>query len=151
MRRSVAAVALVALVFGVPGATLAKKKQKRTVSATVGGKHVTWTGGPFVRIHDDGGLLSVVATKAFGTKTIGVACVLTPTPMGCNMNYTARKGRRFQGWINPGGDPNNRVQMTIDSFDGSFIQGSFSGTMQSETFGGPALAVQGTFRGPLGP
>jgi hypothetical protein len=141
----------VALVFGVPGAALAKKKpQKRTVSATVGGKHVTWT-GRFVQIHDDGGILTVIATKSFGTKTIGLGCALTPTPLGCNMNYTVRKGRRYQGWINPGGDPTNLVVVTIDSFDGSVIQGSFSCTMQSTTFGGPALAVQGTFRGPLGP
>jgi hypothetical protein len=92
MRRSVAAVALVALVFGVPGATLAKKKpQKRTVSATVGGKHITWT-GRFV-VMQNNGIPMIAATKIGATKTIGLGCpALTPgtsgpLPIGCDLTY----------------------------------------------------------------
>jgi hypothetical protein len=40
--------------------------------------------------------------------------------------------------------------VNIASFDGTVVQGSFSGTLQSATFGGAPLGVQGTFRGPLG-
>jgi hypothetical protein len=155
-KKRVARVALVAFVLGLPGLALAKK-QKRTVSATIAGKHITWK-GRLVLIHDTTeGFFTVIATKNFATKTIGVGCGLllvagqTVTPTGCSLNYMVRKGRHSQSWLNTGLDPSNPVQVTV-SFDGTIVQGSFSGSLQPTTFGaGPALGVQGTFRGPLGP
>jgi hypothetical protein len=44
------------------------------------------------------------------------------------------------------------VTVTITSFDGTTVQGSFSGTVQPTTpAAGSPLTLQGTFGGPLGP
>jgi len=71
---------------------------------------------------------------------------------GFSLSYTVHKRRQVPSWLNPGLDPSNPVQLTVESFDGTVVQGSFSGNLQPTTFGaGPALGVQGAFRGPLGP
>jgi hypothetical protein len=63
-----------------------------------------------------------------------------------------RKRRQVQSWLNPGLDPSNPVQVTVESFDGTVVQGTFSGNLQPTTIGaGSTLSVQGTFRGPLEP
>ena len=157
-KRLVAGVALVAFVFGLPGVTLARKP-KRIVSATIAGERVKWK-GRLVLIHDTTGSgLTVIATKIFATKTIGVGCgillagqTFPLTTTACSLSYTMRKHRQFQSWLNPGLDPSNPVQVTVESFDGTVVQGTFSGTLEPTTIGaGPTLSVQGTFRGPLGP
>jgi hypothetical protein len=154
-KRVMVGVAVVAVLLGVPGATLAKR-QKRTVSATVGGKRVNWK-GRLVIIRDTGAAgLTVIATKRFATKTIGVGCgiILTGpvTTTACSLNYMVRQHRQFVGWFNPGLDPMDPVTVTITSFDGTSIQGSFSGTLQPTTpAAGSPLMVQGTFGGPFGP
>src|SRR5689334_21922367 len=104
--RALAALGLIALFLAMPPTTLAKR-QKRTVSATVGGKHVGWK-GRFVIIHETAWSgLTVIATKAFATKTIGVGCGILLAgqtfPLetnACSLNYQTRKGRHIQGWLN---------------------------------------------------
>jgi len=148
-------VAVVAVLLGVPGATLAKR-QKRTVSATVAGKRVNWK-GRLVIMHDTASAgLTIIATKRGASKTIGIGCgIILTGPMTtteCSLNYMVRQRRQFVTWFNPGLDPMDPVTVTITSFDGTTVQGSFSGTVQPTTpAAGSPLTLQGTFGGPLGP
>jgi hypothetical protein len=148
-KRAVAGAALAILAITLPATTEAKTPH--AVSATVSGKRVKWK-GRLVRVTDSTSGFILVATKLYATKTIGVGCgillagqtfPLTMT-MGCNMNYAVHK-HGGEIWLNTGLDPNNPMTVTFASFDGTVVQGTFSGVLTSATLGGSTLSIQGSF------
>lgn len=145
-----ALVALAGLLVGLPAATPAAAK-KRTISATVNGKHYRWSGRLVQVTYGPSGLIAV-ATKIGGTKTIGFGCAIDfaffPAPTtrtDCNANFLTRRGTHLSAWLAPNG-----VRVAFDTFDGKTVRGNFSGTLAPAPGNGSGpRTVEGTFRAPV--
>ena len=140
--------------FQTATALAAKKRPVRTVTATVNGKHIRWRGRLVLFNYDTAIGLRVIGTKILATKTIGVGCPILfsaytyPFTMTvCDATFQTRRGRHSSFWTNL-----NTMQVTFNSFDGTNVTGTFSGTLDplAGTTEG-SLAIEGTFSGPLGP
>jgi hypothetical protein len=89
-------------------------------------------------------------------RAIVVSCVevdlttaaLPISPPFCSISYTetgtSLRHHTFKGWTTISTPDNPLLQVTISSFSGGRVQGTFSGTLEGE-LGTPATSVQGTF------
>lgn len=156
MWKNVAAgVVLATVVASLPSASEAKKAGKRrTVSATIEGKHVKWGGRLLSFTQNDSGF-SIIGTKAGATKTIGVGCPVIlsaqtyPVTVDtyCSGQYAEHGGKRY--WFNTGGPTSAPFQVTFDAFDGTVVEGRFSGSLTPVVGATSAVTVEGSFRGAL--
>jgi hypothetical protein len=144
-----AAVALATVMAGLPVASEAKGKG--IVTATVNGKHVRWRGRLLSFTQSDSGLI-IIGTKFRAAKTIGIGCPILlsaytyPTTFDtyCSGQYAEHGGKRY--WFNTGlsADP---FQVTFDSFDGTVVEGHFSGTLPPLVGATSPVTLEGSFRG----
>jgi hypothetical protein len=90
-------------------------------------------------------------------RSIGIACVVDLTtaalpgsPSFCDITYTETrllppKHAFSKAWGSISTPDNPVLQVTISSFSGGRLEGTFSGTLAGETAGTPATTVHGTF------
>jgi len=147
-RRIVAGLALAILVAGLP----VKAAARGRIVASINGVNTRWRGRLVIFTYSASGLIAV-ATKPYARKTIGLGCpvlldgqTFPMTLTDCNALYSKGIGARSKQWIAPSG-----FQVTFDSFDGTVVEGSFSGSIPAASFhgDGTTLAVRGTFRAPI--
>ena len=146
------------LAASVPGPAVAARKQKNTIVATVNGKPLRWS-GRLVPIGDDLSGLTVIGTKPVRPgrvgRTIGLGCPIYLPSFAvpgvapqCSGSYLETKaaGRHvsIKSWLATSG----QMQVTIESFDGTRVTGTFSGTVQpvGDNLDGP-VTVEGSFSG----
>jgi len=159
MTRIVTMIALAGvLAASIPGPAVAARKKKNTIAATVNGKPLRWS-GRLVPIGNDLSGLTVIGTKPVRpgrvAPTISLGCPIYLPSFAvpgvapqCSGTYleTKVRGRQvsIQSWLATSG----QMQVTIDSFDGTRVTGTFSGTVQpvGENPGGP-VALDGSFSG----
>lgn len=149
-----AAVALATLTLGAPPPSQAKGK-KRIVTATVNGKHVKWSGRLLLFNYGESGLI-IVGTKPGAKKTIGIGCPILldmqtyPVTFDSNCSGQYAEDRQKRYWFNTGVTSlQGPFSVTFDSFDGTVIQGHFSGTLPALVGATSPVTIDGTFRGAL--
>ena len=153
-RSVVSALVMAMMVVGVPAVCGAKTSKKRVVAATVAGKHVKWSGRYLSFTQNESGFI-IVGTKVRAAKTIGIGCPVLlsaqtyPVTIDtyCSGQYAEHSGKRY--WFNTGGPTSPPFQVTFDSFDGTIVEGHFSGTLPPLTGATTPVTVDGTFRGAL--
>jgi hypothetical protein len=154
-RSIVIAAILAATVAGMPADAAAKKNRLR---ATVNGKTIKFSYHPSITAGGDTVAFFVIGQtrpRPRGIfRTLGVACGDFPPPavpgpsMFCTGNYqetNVRNPAASRFWTALVGG----VQVNFDSYDGTNIAGTFSGTLTSVT-GDPPITVDGLFRGGVG-
>jgi hypothetical protein len=89
-------------------------------------------------------------------RALAIACdvdlttvALSVSPSVCSIGYTetgtSLHHPTSRAWGNTSTPDNPVIQVTISSFQGGRVQGTFSGTLAGETAGTPATTVRGTF------
>ena len=158
MTRIVTMIALAGvLAASIPGAAVAARK-RNTIAATVNGKPLRWS-GRLVPIGDDPNGLTVVGTKPVRpgrvARTIGLGCPIYLPNFAvpglapqCSGSYLETKAAGRHVSIKSWHANSGQMQVTIESFDGTRVTGTFSGTVQptSETQDGP-VTLEGSFSG----
>ena len=149
-----AAFAFATLTAGAPVASQAKGK-KRVVTATVNGKHVKWSGRLLSFNYGESGLI-IIGTTPGAKKTVGIGCPVLldmqtyPVTFDSNCSGQYAENRQKRYWFNTGVTSiQGPFQVTFDSFDGTVIQGSFSGTLPALIGATSPVTIDGTFSGPL--
>jgi hypothetical protein len=155
-------VARLALVAQAPVATARRPKPKASLSAVVNGRHVksgkkliTSRGDATSGIFAIGGAQGVHYGRTARVLGVGCAIALSATTfpadgMFCTLTYSevklSRSGLSTKGWSAVEG-----VQVTVTSFDGTRITGTFAGTMEPSlgTAEGPDTLTDGKFDVPL--
>jgi hypothetical protein len=145
------------LAASIPAPAGAARKKRNTIAATVNGKPFRWS-GRLVPISNDLSGLIVIGTKAVlpgkVARTIGFGCpiylpnfAVPGVAPQCSGNYLETKTGRhvsIKSWLATSGE----MQVTIESFDGTRVTGSFSGTVQpvGDNPNGP-VTLEGSFSG----
>jgi hypothetical protein len=120
------------------------KLTNKTVCAGYTTAAVSITGG--TKFHHLGQVLRafVIACDVDLTTT-----ALPVSPSICSIGYTetgtSLRHPTSKAWGSTSTPDNPVIQVTISSFAGGRVRGTFSGTLAGETSGTPATAVRGTF------
>jgi hypothetical protein len=155
-------VPLIVVALAAHAPVAAARKPKETLSAVVNGRRVKF-GRKLISSSGSAtsGIIAIGgAQKAhFGrtARVLGVGCAIALSGatfpadgMFCTMNYTevklSRSGLTTKGWTAVEG-----VQVTVESFDGTRVAGTFNGTLQPPAGAsyGPATVTSGIFNVPL--
>jgi hypothetical protein len=119
------------------------KLRNKTLCAGYNTAVISIAGG--TKIHHLGQLLRAIVVACDVDLT---TAALPVSPSICDIAYTETgtsvRHPTFKGWGSTSTPDNPVIQVTISSFDGGHVQGSFSGTLASET-GNPATTINGTF------
>ncbi len=148
-RRIVVGLALAILVASLP----VKAAARGRIVASINGVNTRWRGRLVIFTYSSSVGLAGVATKPYARKTISFDCpvlldgqTFPMTLTDCTALYAQGIGARSKQWIQTSG-----FQVTFDSFNGTIVQGSFSGSLPAAPFhgDGTTLTVEGTFRAPI--
>jgi hypothetical protein len=152
------AVALAALVAGMPAEAEARRKKGR-VSATVNGKRVKFPYNVSITAGGDTVAFFLVAQTRPRLRrllrTIGVGCAdFPPAATPATLQYCTANYQETRLSANPAAKAwTTQVVpdiVTIDSYDGTNVTGRFGAVLESLT-GDPPVTVEGQFRGRITP